>query len=129
MKTAKTHLIVLALCALGLFLAAPAIVRADTIGTITASATAPTVDGADIANLGTPTSLDDTNGVIWYDTAVRGQTFTTGSNAAGYDLDAITVRSYSSQWGVNLGHDPVGFGPFSVQVGTISGTTLTQLLR
>ena len=63
--------------------------------TYSSSSTAPTVTGADIANLAGGFALtggDEANWIFGLDRPSQGQTFTTGSNPAGYDLDAITIQ-------------------------------------
>jgi alpha-N-arabinofuranosidase len=63
--------------------------------TYASSSTAPPVDGADIANLaggGALTGGDDAIWIFGLDRPSQGQTFTTGPNPAGYDLDAVTIQ-------------------------------------
>ena len=63
--------------------------------TYASSSTAPPVDAADIANLaggGALTGGDDANWIFGLDRPSQGQTFTTGPNPAGYDLDAVTIQ-------------------------------------
>jgi len=81
------------------------------------STSAPTVDGADIANLDQTTAFADfQTSVIWGDRPARGQTFTTGSHGPGYEVSAVTVQSTGGQ---NAN------GGYEVRIGTISGTSFT----
>ncbi len=86
--------------------------------TTSSGATAPTVDGFDIANYGTVTGTDK----WWADAAVsgrpKGQTFTTGS--AKVLLNAITYQVTSTQKA-----EPTK--TYVIRVGTISGTTFTEI--
>ena len=87
--------------------------------TVTVSTTAPTVNGADIANL-TGTSDANANGDhghLWNNRPHQGQSFTTGSNVGGYQINSVTLRSLSTNSG----------SQFNVVVGTLSGSTLTQI--
>jgi len=89
---------------------------------ITASPTAPPVNDADIAMLNqTGSSYDWGSSVTWADRPWRGQTFTTGSNPAGYTLDAITVQSSGTT--ATLPHDTT----YALRVGSVSGTSFTQV--
>jgi len=84
--------------------------------TFATSGTAPTTDGADIANLDLTNAFADFGtSVIWGDRPARGQTFTTGANANGYTLSAITVQSTGAQ---------AADGSYTVRVGQISGTSI-----
>lgn len=107
--------------------------------TITASSTAPTVDGADIstadsirdassntgwtlpgfdsADYASPYTAQDATD-LWGNRGALGQTFTTGSNVGGYELSSVTIQSVDTRTNV---------GAFTVRVGTISGTTFTSL--
>ena len=99
----------------------------------TSSATAPTVDGADIANLAGGSILgggDEANWIFGLDRPSQGQTFTTGSDPAGYDLDAVTIQratggttSYSFENVTDL--------TYGLRIDTPSGTDLlaTDLLN
>ena len=126
MKSRLT-LIVLAACAI---LVGVSAVQASTISSYISLnpngvGNPPIVDNADIANVGgtevDPSTINYNETQIWTDRPVQGQTFTTGSNPTGYSLDAITVQIAS-----NTATYP-NFGPFSLQVGTVSGTTLTPV--
>jgi len=88
--------------------------------TFSVSATAPSVTGADIANLSQATAFADFNSsIIWGDRPARGQTFTTGANTNGYQLSSITVQSTGAQ---------AANGGYNVRVGTVSGTAFTSVL-
>jgi hypothetical protein len=95
--------------------------------TYSSSSTAPTITGADIANLAggfALTGSDEANWIFGLDRPSQGQTFTTGSNPAGYDLDAITIQratggttSYSFAGVTNL--------TYGLRIDTPSGTSLS----
>lgn len=82
------------------------------------SQTAPTVDGADIAQLVGGQDLGGNQGHIWSDRPVQGQTFTTGSFPGGYTLKAVTLQ--------NLSNTTTGT-TFTIRVGEVSGTTFTPI--
>jgi hypothetical protein len=85
--------------------------------TVSASATAPAVNGLDIANLGVPVTMTDK---WWNDNkasgATRGQTFTTGATPV--LLKAVTYQTSSKA-------EPTK--TYVIRVGTFSGSTFTQL--
>ncbi len=84
---------------------------------ITASASAPTVDGADIAVLTGIQGNNDAEDTLWSNKPSRGQTFTTASNAAGYDLSAFSFYN-------NIGwSNPTG-AAIDVRVRSSGGTIL-----
>jgi len=94
------------------------------------SPTAPTVDGADIYQLSSFAGGVDANNVdtgadnatyIAYDQPAQGQTFTTGANAGGYFLSAITVKHAENTggWSLDSGWDAFN-GRFEIFVGQIS---------
>ncbi|MCG8584288.1 MAG: hypothetical protein MI757_06210, partial [Pirellulales bacterium] len=108
--------------------------------TLSWSASAPTVDGADIANFtGSSTDAGNVQGgddgatYVAHDRPALGQTFTTGSNALGYDLNAISLQHVlydpldppdppgPSFWSVDGGWaGSTNDGRFDLQVGTIT---------
>lgn len=106
--------------------------------TLSWSATAPTVDGADIANFtGVWSDANNINGGDDEQTYIaggrpeQGQTFTTGSNGGqGFTLTSITLQqvhyaSDSTWWSVDSGW---GSGnPFYIRIGTISAGTFTAV--
>jgi hypothetical protein len=89
-------------------------------GIISVSDIAPTVDGADISMLDTTGVFDagGDEGHLWNDRPVQGQTFTTGSFAAGYLLHAITLQDLASNNNRNISQ-------YTVRVGTIAGNTFS----
>jgi hypothetical protein len=92
---------------------------------ISVSATAPTVDNADIACLVGETSGSYLSAQAIYNDwpGVCGQTFTTGDNADGYNLNAVTL-----QVSTGFGYDSQpNTGPYNIQVGSVSGTVLTPI--
>jgi len=105
--------------------------------TVSWSVTAPTTDGADIANfIGTSADADnilggDDNGTyIAANRPPQGQTFTTGSNADGYELHAVTLQhvDYSpTWWSVDSGWTGYNGGRFKIQIGAINGTNFTAI--
>ncbi len=105
---------VTAAACLAVFLSTPA-----SAAVITKSATAPTVDGADIAQLNSAGSYDigGNQGHIWSNRPAQGQSFMTGSNPGGYTLNAITFQTRQA-----VNHNSI----FQTRVGTISGTAFTQ---
>ena len=86
--------------------------------TVTVSSTAPTVDGADIANDSGASDAGGDQGHMWSNRPHQGQSFTTGSNAGGYQLNAVTLKSISN---------PSGTPTYNVLIGTLSGSTFTQV--
>jgi len=89
--------------------------------TVVTDTAAPTVDGADIAQL-TQTDSDFGTSRLNNDRQARGQTFTTGSNTGGYSLLSFTMRTFDGKT-VNSFND----GAYVIRVGTISGTDFTQI--
>ena len=61
--------------------------------TITVSATAPTQDGADIAQLASSNDPGGNQGHVWSNRPLHGQTFTTGPNPSGYMLNAVSLKN------------------------------------
>jgi hypothetical protein len=88
-------------------------------GRLSVSSTAPVVDGADIANLLGTTDVGGDAGHIWNNRPVQGQSFTTGTHDIGYLLDGVTLQ--------NLSNTVPSSGLFTIQVGEISGNTLTPV--
>lgn len=83
-------------CSAGLFTLA--LTGGAMAGTVTLSTSAPTTDADDISNLvPTTTDVNVNNGdfdsvYVFSDRPAQGQTFTTGGNAAGYTLSAVTIQ-------------------------------------
>ncbi|MEZ5304668.1 MAG: hypothetical protein R3F11_29085 [Verrucomicrobiales bacterium] len=94
-------------------------------GTMSSSAALPPINGADIANLsapgGDPAAYDPggDQGHIWSNRPTQGQTFTTGSNPAGYLLRSVSLQNEEN---TNTGNTAT----FTVRVGTVSGTALRR---
>ncbi|MCS7305140.1 MAG: PEP-CTERM sorting domain-containing protein [Thermoguttaceae bacterium] len=82
------------------------------------SYTAPTVDGADIAQLVGGQDLGGNQGHIWGNRPVQGQTFTTGSYYAGYTLFAVTLQNLSTTSSGST---------FTIRVGEVNGTNFTPI--
>ena len=103
-------------------LGAIAIVSVAPAATVTVSATAPTPDGDDISMLASAGQYDigGDPGHIWSNRQAQGQTFTTGSNAGGYQLNAVTLQNLNNTEGDDA-------RVFTLRVGTISGTSFTQI--
>lgn len=104
-------------------------------GQMTWSTTAPTVDGADIANF--TWSADDANNVnagddggtyIANNQPGKLQTFTTGSNPNGYTLYSVSYRQAPYDHNYSTDDGWIGFGGFWVSAGTVSGTTYNNSL-
>jgi hypothetical protein len=110
--TSKTNLALLAI--LGVLLS----VRAAPAAVISASATPPTVDPLDIAQLTGSNDIGGDQGHIWVNRPVQGQTFTTLGYREGYWLQAVTLK--------DLG-DYGAAGAFTIRVGAISGTSFTPI--
>ena len=94
--------------------------------TYSSSSTAPPVDAADIANLaggGALTGGDDANWIFGLDRPSQGQTFTTGSNPAGYDLDAVTIQRATGTTSYSFA-DVTGL-TYRLRIDTPSGTDLS----
>jgi hypothetical protein len=97
-----------------LILAGPALMLGlSQAATVTVSSTAPTVDGADIANNNGAVDAGGDLGHIWSNRPLQGQTFTTGNNVGGYLLNAVTLQ--------NLNNTVTSSPVFEVTVGSISG--------
>lgn len=101
-------------CALAL-VAGPAAAQA---ATFSASASAPVVNGADIAQLVGATDPGGDLGHVWSDRPIHGQTFTTGSGGLGYSLSSFSMRSNSANGGT---------GAWTVRVGSVSGSTFSTI--
>jgi alpha-galactosidase len=91
-------------------------------GSFSSSTTAPVVNGADIANLATQTGSDK-----WFfqtadesnpSDAAKGQTFITGST---------TVKFKALTYKISSGNSKAAQTTYKLRVGTISGTTFTQI--
>ncbi|MCG8584839.1 MAG: hypothetical protein MI757_09030 [Pirellulales bacterium] len=83
--------------------------------TVTVSVSAPTLDGADIYNLTGGANQPDDLEHIWSNRPRQGQSFTTGSNALGYSLSSVTLRSTSNS---------AGSANWNVRVGSIDGSDI-----
>ena len=108
--------------------------------TMTVGPAAPTVDGDDIAQLVGLSDPGGNLGHVWSNRPVHGQTFTTGSNAAGYNLSAVSMlarvdqsSTTSPQWDIRVGTIPGNnFTPLGtetavgVAIPNTSGTTNPQ---
>lgn len=85
--------------------------------TFSISTTAPTTDGADIANLDQSTRFFDWGtSALWGDRPTRGQTFLVGG-------DDVFVNSVTVQAGGNQ----AGNGTWILRIGSISGTSFTEI--
>lgn len=99
MKSCKLTAIV-AVCAAGA-LAAASVAKADTVNNVGASLAAPA--GGQVVIAGNPLDGNGNSSVgtlNYYNNAWAGETFTTGSNAAGYQLNSIAVFD---QWEQSAG--------------------------
>ena len=77
------------------------------------SASAPSIDGADIASLNDDSSYEEK---LWTDTRAIGQTFTMGTESA--YLNAVTLQSSTAFPGPKS---------YTVRVGSVNGTDFSQL--
>jgi len=132
MRQKSETLFVLSVVTLGLTLALPSALQAATTSW---SATAPTVDGADIANfLGVSADADNILGgddaatYIAANRPAQGQTFTTG-NDIGYSLNAVTLQhvNYETYWSLDTGWTGYNGGRFQIQIGTIAAGLFTPI--
>ncbi len=108
--------------------------------TISLSASAPTVDGSDIAQL-SDSGLDYFSvsgftsvgndagdaGDVWGGRGAFGQTITTLSNPDGYSLDSFSIKSHTSGFSTTPAWGLPGDMQYTFRIGTISGTTFTSL--
>jgi hypothetical protein len=129
MKTSSLNTLLALLSAIGI--TAPSMQAA----TISLSASAPTVDGSDIAQLSdsglAPFSVtgytpvgdgSGDSGDVWGGRGAMGQTFTTLNNPDGYSLDSFSFKSHTGGSNANA-----GTSTYTFRIGTISGTTFTTL--
>jgi len=79
------------------------------------STTAPTVDGADIAQLAGLTDPGGNVGHVWRNRPVHGQTFTTGPSAGGYNLAAVSMLARVDQTSTTS-------PSWNIRVGSVDGT-------
>lgn len=102
---------------------------ASRAGSLSSSATPPTIDGADIAMLNTVGAFDPANtgccgggdgGHIWSNRPVQGQTFTTLGNPTGYTLYGLTLQNEENTVTPNT-------ATFTVNLGTVAGNVLTPI--
>ena len=102
-----------------LLLASTAALGISNAATVSVSAAAPAVDGADIANDNGAADLGGDQGHMWSNRPHQGQSFTTGSNTTGYTMTSVTLKNLNNT---------IPNGPtFNVVVGTLAGSTLTQI--
>lgn len=114
-----------------------AFAAASSGATLSWSSAAPTLGSNDIYNLvGTFSDPGNINGgadaatYIANDRGAQGQTFLTGNNASGYQLNRITLQHVTyapTWWSLDTGWSAYNGGNFTVQVGTIVGGVFTPL--
>lgn len=120
----------------GLLMGLVSLASSVNAATMSWSVTQPTVDGGDVANfIGTTTDAgnvahptwgagDDEGTYLAGGRPNQGQTFTTGSNAGGYNLTSITLQhvqyATDTTW-YDLGAGWNGWGTFWPKVGTLDG--------
>ena len=90
-----------------------------TAGTISISNVAPVVDGTDIANDNGAVDAGGDQGHVWGNRPHQGQTFITGNNVGGYQLNAVTMK--------NLNNTITNGPTHNVVVGSVTGTAMTQI--
>jgi len=100
-------------------------------GTTSWSLTAPTIDGADIANFtGASSEAENIGGVGGDDNYLannrpaQGQTFLTGSDPSGYTLKAVTLQHVPFSLGYS---DVYTYGTTTIRIGTVSAGVFTAL--
>ena len=81
------------------------------------STTAPTVDGADIAQLVGHTDPGGDSGHVWSNRPNQGQSFTTGSHAPGYNLTSVTMLARVDQGSTTSSN-------WDIRVGTVDGSNV-----
>ncbi len=100
------------------------------------SSTAPAQDGADIWNFSGVSADadniaagDDQGTYVAIGRDAVGQTFTTGNDVGGYQLNAITLQhvNYDTFWSLDTGWNGYNAGGFEVQIGTIAAGVFTPL--
>ena len=91
-------------------------------GLITVSSVTPVLDGADIAMLDGIGQFDPEGdqGHVWSNRPVQGQSFTTGSNSAGYLLNAVTLQNEEN----NISFPTA---TFTVRIGSIVGNQFSAI--
>lgn len=91
-------------------------------GLITVSDLTPTVNGADIAMLNGVNQFDPggDQGHIWGNRPAQGQSFTTGSNVAGYWLNSVTLQNEENRFSANP-------ATFTLRIGSIAGTVFSEI--
>jgi len=94
---------------------------ASVASTITVSATAPAVNGADIIQYAGDRDAGGDAGHFWGDRPWHGQTFTTGGDPNGYTLNAVTLKNLNSNNG--------GSSSWNVRVGTVDGSNVFNPIR
>jgi MYXO-CTERM domain-containing protein len=104
---------------LAILLASSGMLSLSGAATISISAAAPIVDGADIANDNGAADAGGDQGHVWSNRPHQGQTFITGSNVGGYLLNAVTMKNLNN----TISNSPT----HNVVVGTVVGTTMTQI--
>ena len=105
---------------LGLSLAALSLATSASAAVVVSSTT-PTVDGGDQALI-TTTNLNGTGTKVYADADNNfGQSFTTGSNVAGYEITGFSFQSRTAS------SAPPGTKTFSIRVGSIDGEDFTTL--
>ncbi len=110
---------------------------------VTASVTAPAIDSDDVSyfpgSIGEPDSIDGSADAVANDESTfvaenrtsKGQTFTTGSSPQGYFLPSFTFQHVNQPavTGVGTAYDVQPGDQWEFQIGTMTGTTKTPLLK
>jgi hypothetical protein len=112
-ESMKTRMKITNLLAIAVVALSASLGRAATMST---SATAPTVDDEDIAQLVQAGGLSGNAGDLWSNRPVHGQTFMTGSSPTGYTLKAVTLKCLHT-----------ATGTYAMRVGSVSGTTFSEV--
>lgn len=86
------------------------------------STTAPTVDGADIAQLTGGQTANNDYTAIWFNRPRQGQSFTTSSTPGIYELRAITLKhNWSTTWTTT--------GPWTIRIGVLDASNNLTVLH
>ncbi|GAA5131830.1 hypothetical protein JIN84_07260 [Luteolibacter yonseiensis] len=118
-------------------------IHAPLAAPVTSSTTAPVTDDDDAyhfaSNIGEPDTINGTTNAadndestyLAEDRSSKGQTFTTGTSAQGYFLQSFTVQhvNWPTVTPNGSGYDIQPGDQWEFQIGTMSGTTKTPLLR
>jgi hypothetical protein len=118
MKIIKPTFSCLSTMALAAFAFSCSTAQADLI-TISAAAPVPDADDISMLNATGQYDIGGDQGHLWSNRPAQGQTFTTGANAGGYLLNAVTLQ--------NLNNTVATSPTFTLRVGSVSGTSFAGI--